>query len=74
MYIHEAAEILGVTPLTLRNWDNQGKLVAYRHPINNHRVYRLDQLQMFFRSLESSNLKENQPDHARKLRIKGTEN
>lgn len=54
MTIKEAAKMLGVSALTLRNWDNQGKLTAYRHPINNYRVYRLDQLELFLRSLESS--------------------
>lgn len=38
--IKEAAKMLGVTPLTLRNWDKAGKLQALRHPINNYRVYR----------------------------------
>jgi MerR family copper efflux transcriptional regulator len=37
--IKEAAEMLGVTPLTLRNWDKNGKLSARRHPISNYRVY-----------------------------------
>lgn len=67
--IKEAAEMLGVTPLTLRNWDKQGKLVAYRHPINNYRVYRLDQMEMMFRSIESPRTPQAKPD-ARKLRIK----
>lgn len=41
--IKEAASMLGVTPLTLRNWDRSGKLIALRHPLNNYRVYkRLD--------------------------------
>ena len=41
--IKEAASMLGVTPLTLRNWDKSGKLIALRHPLNNYRVYkRLD--------------------------------
>jgi len=30
--IKEAAEILGVSPLTLRNWDKAGKFKAQRHP------------------------------------------
>lgn len=51
--IKEAAKFLGVTALTLRNWDKQGKLVAYRHPMNNYRVYRLDQLEIVVRSIES---------------------
>lgn len=37
--IRQAATMLGVTPLTLRNWDNNGKFRALRHPINNYRVY-----------------------------------
>lgn len=45
--------MLGVSPLTLRNWDKQGKLAAYRHPMNNYRVYRLDQLELLLRSIES---------------------
>lgn len=38
--IKEASKMLGVTPLTLRNWDKSGKLVALRHPLNNYRVYK----------------------------------
>ncbi|KKS65860.1 MAG: Transcriptional regulator, MerR family [Parcubacteria group bacterium GW2011_GWC1_43_12] len=55
--IHEAARILHVTPLTLRNWDKNGKLRAYRHPVNNYRVYRLDQIELFLRQLETSKAK-----------------
>ena len=32
--------MLGVTTLTLRNWDKNGKLIAFRHPLNNYRVYK----------------------------------
>lgn len=42
--IKVASEILGVTPLTLRNWDKAGKLVAYRHPLNNYRMYKREQI------------------------------
>jgi len=52
--IKQAAKILEVTPLTLRNWDENGKLKAYRHPINNYRVYRPDQLELFLRRIEIS--------------------
>jgi len=51
--IKQAAKLLGVTPLTLRNWDKKGKLKAYRHPINNYRIYKLDQIELFLRRLES---------------------
>jgi len=49
--ISEAAKILQVTPLTLRNWDKKGKLVAFRHPINNYRVYTADQIVAFLRKI-----------------------
>ena len=52
--IQEAAQTLGVTPLTLRNWDKKGVLTAYRNPINNYRVYRLDQIELFLRKIENS--------------------
>lgn len=52
--IKEAAKILGVTPLTLRNWDKKGVLAAYRNPMNNYRVYRLDQIQLLMRKIENS--------------------
>lgn len=42
--IKEAAEYLGVTPLTLRNWDKNGKLPVGRHPVNNYRTYKLEKL------------------------------
>jgi len=52
--IKQAAKILGVTPLTLRNWDRNGKLRAYRHPINNYRIYKPQQLELFLRKMEIS--------------------
>ena len=52
--IKEASKILGVTPLTLRNWDKRGILAAYRNPINNYRVYRHDQIELLFRKIENS--------------------
>ena len=52
--IKDASGMLGVTPLTLRNWDKKGFLTAYRNPVNNYRVYRLDQIQLFLRKIENS--------------------
>lgn len=52
--IQEAAEVLRVSPLTLRNWDKKGVLTSYRNPVNNYRVYRADQLEMFMRRIENS--------------------
>jgi len=51
--IKETARLVGVTPLTLRNWDKSGKLRAYRNPINNYRVYKQEEINLFLRKLES---------------------
>jgi excisionase family DNA binding protein len=37
--VGEAAELLGVSASTIRNWDRSGKLKAIRHPVNNYRLY-----------------------------------
>ena len=37
--IAEAANLLGVSVSTLRNWDRQNKLKPRRHPINGYRIY-----------------------------------
>ena len=51
--VKEVAKMLEVTPLTLRNWDKSGKLKAYRNPINNYRIYRPEEIELFLRKLES---------------------
>ena len=51
--IKKVSEILGVTPLTLRNWDKKGKLKAYRNPINNYRVYKKEEIELLLRKIES---------------------
>jgi len=50
--IKEVAEILGVTPQTLRNWDKFGKLKALRNPINNYRIYKTEEIELFLRRIE----------------------
>ena len=51
--IKEVANILGVTSLTLRNWDKRGKLKAFRNPINNYRLYKPEDIELFLRKIES---------------------
>lgn len=51
--VKEVAELIGVTPLTLRNWDRDGKLKALRNPINNYRVYRPEDIELFQRRIEA---------------------
>lgn len=68
--IKEAAEILGVTPLTLRNWDRSGKFKAQRHPMNNYRVYKLSALENIIADIESGTSRSNAKKKMRKLIIK----
>ena len=51
--VKEVANLLGVTPLTVRNWDKTGKLNAYRNPINNYRIYKPEGIELFLRKIES---------------------
>jgi PAS domain S-box-containing protein/excisionase family DNA binding protein len=43
--VGEAANFLGVSPWTLRNWDKAGRLKAIRHPKNGYRIYRQQDLE-----------------------------
>ncbi len=52
MTIKEAAEFLGVTPLTLRNWDKNGKLPTTRHPMSNYRIYKTEDLEKLMKDIE----------------------
>ncbi|MFO7999931.1 MAG: DNA methyltransferase [Marinilabilia sp.] len=50
--ISQAAEILNVSPETLRRWDNNGKFKSIRHPINNYRVYSEEQIIRFVEEMQ----------------------
>ncbi len=65
--IQKAALILGVTPLTLRNWDNSGKFPASRHPVNNYRDYKLADIEKLLMEIESSKGKRPNKKQVRKL-------
>jgi excisionase family DNA binding protein len=43
--VGEAAERLGVSRATLRNWDKAGKLKPHRHPMNSYRLYRRSEIE-----------------------------
>src|SRR5438477_11515842 len=43
--VTQAAEFLGVSPWTLRNWDRAGKLRPARHPVNGYRIYKHEDLE-----------------------------
>jgi excisionase family DNA binding protein len=61
--VKEVARLMGVTPLTVRNWDQKGRLVAYRNPVNNYRLYKIEDVEVILRQIEQSKGK------GRKLKI-----
>lgn len=62
MTIKEAAEFLGVTPNTLRNWGAAGKITEYRHPINNYRLYKEANLAALLRQIDDVASRDSRPD------------
>ena len=48
--VGEAADYLGVSTATLRNWDRNGKLKSRRHPQNGYRIYLHEDLANVLRS------------------------
>lgn len=52
--VHRAAEILGVAPNTIRAWGAAGKIPEYRHPLNNYRLYKPEDLEQVLEEIEKS--------------------
>ena len=52
--ISAAAEYLGVCSNTLRNWEEAGKIPVYRHPVNNYRLFRVNDLDQLLKMTEGS--------------------
>ena len=52
--VKQVSKILGITPLTVRNWDKAGKLKAYRNPLNNYRLYLVEDIEAVLRKIEQS--------------------
>lgn len=52
--VKQVAKLLGVTPLTIRNWDKRGRLQAYRNPINNYRVYKVGDVENLLKDIEGT--------------------
>lgn len=72
--IRQAAKILDVSPLTLRNWDKNGKLKAHRHPMNNYRVYKIEDLEKVITEIEeNAGLRKSTKKEVRKLIVKHLE-
>lgn len=69
--VKEAADLLGVTPLTLRNWDKNGKLQAGRHPFNNYRVYKREDLDRVLTEIATN--KESRPARPSRTKVRKLE-
>ena len=50
LFIREAARMVGVHPDTLRRWERRGKLAVHRNPMNNYRLYRIEDLEEVVRT------------------------
>ena len=52
--IKQAAEFLGVSESTLRNWERSEKITTYRHPISRYRLYKKADLEALLKKIEKS--------------------
>ncbi len=60
--IQEAAEFLGVSPNTLRNWGREDKIPELRHPVNNYRLYRRSDLEEVLRRITRTGTRRQQAE------------
>jgi excisionase family DNA binding protein len=66
--VREAATLLGVSANTIRNWGADGKLPEYRHPVNNHRLFKRADLESIMEELEASVKTRTKPQKPKKPR------
>lgn len=52
--VRVAAEFLGVSPNTLRNWSRGGKIPVHRNPMNGYRLYKKSDLERLLREINRS--------------------
>jgi len=50
--IKDAAQFLGVTPNTLRNWEKSKKISVYRNPQNTYRLYKKEDLEQLLNNIK----------------------
>lgn len=53
LLVKEAAELLGVSPNTVRAWASIGKLQEYRHPVNNYRLFKRTDVERLLMSIRN---------------------
>ncbi|QDV69037.1 Helix-turn-helix domain protein [Rosistilla carotiformis] len=60
--VSEAAEYLGISPNTLRNWERAGKIEAHRNPVNSYRLFKKEELDALLKQVqEPDEPKDNRP-------------
>ena len=52
LLVREVAVRLRVAPNTVRAWAASGKLREYRHPVNNYRLFKRDDVEALLRKIE----------------------
>ena len=52
--VKEAAKLLGVSTNTLRAWGANGRIPEYRHPVNNYRLYKREEIERIMSQVENS--------------------
>jgi excisionase family DNA binding protein len=52
LLVREVAVRLRVAPNTVRAWAANGKLREYRHPVNNYRLFKRDDVEALLRKIE----------------------
>ena len=50
--VSEAADYLGVSPNTLRNWEKSEKVPVHRHPVNDYRLFKREELDALLKQVE----------------------
>lgn len=72
--LKDAASVLGVSKATLRNWDKVGKLKAFRHPFNNYRVYKIEDIDKIIEMIENNiSIVKSKKEEIRKIVVKHLE-
>ena len=52
--VKDAADYLGVSPNTIRNWSRDVRLPVYRNPMNFYRLYRKSDLDRLLKRIKRS--------------------
>ncbi len=53
LLVKQAAKRLGISANTIRAWASSGKLLEYRHPVNNYRLFRKQDVDALLAQIEN---------------------